>query len=385
MPRLAAIVTHAIQYYSPLFRELSKSVDLEVIYGHSATERDQAEAGFGVTFDWDLDLSAGIKSRTLTNVSKRPGLRHFSGVDAPEVYSVLKTGNFDAVLIFGWYRKYLLQALLSAKRLGLPVIVRGDSQLDTHRSRLKRLCKDLLFPHFLRQFDGAAIVGQKNRDYFNYYSYPSERQFYSPHCIDDQWFADRATDDARTQLRAQIGVRKAEFLVLFAGKLVEFKRPTDLVHAVGRLRNQGENISLLVAGSGELEETLRATSELHGIDTHFLGFCNQTKMPSVYAAADLLVLPSTGRETWGLVVNEALACGTPVVVSDSVGCAPEVEELLGSKAIFPIGNVETLAARIRDSMQHRPNRSALKVAGETFSLAAAAEGIVRAVRHAARA
>ena len=125
--RLAICTSHPIQYYAPLFRELAGRTEIEVFYAHSATPKDQADAGFGRAFEWDVDLLSGYPHRFLTNVAARPGVDHFGGCDTPEIGARLSEGAFDAVLVLGWNLKSSIQAILAAKRLRLPVLIRGDS------------------------------------------------------------------------------------------------------------------------------------------------------------------------------------------------------------------------------------------------------------------
>src|SRR5262245_3093556 len=136
--RVAILASHPVQYYAPLFRELSRQLNVHVFYAHKATPEQQAEAGFAVPFDWDTDLLSGYPHSFLRNVARQPGAGHFAGCDTPEIGERLNEGRFDAVLTFGWHLKSLLQGVWAAKRLGLPVLVRGDSQLSTQRSLAKR-------------------------------------------------------------------------------------------------------------------------------------------------------------------------------------------------------------------------------------------------------
>ena len=256
-------------------------------------------------------------------------------------------GKFDALLVSGWNIKSFLKGVFAAKRLGMPVMVRGDSQWGTPRSGAKILAKQVLYPAALRLFDGALYVGQRSRAYYVHYRYPAERLFFSPHCVDTDWFATRATAVAREQLRARYGIAEETRLLLFAGKLVPFKRPLDLVAAAAMLRRQDARIALLVAGDGALSSSLQQEAAASGVPLHMMGFCNQGEMPAVYAAADMLILPSDARETWGLVVNEALACGRPVVVSDACGCAPDLAADRMAGRSFPLGDVAAMAAAIQ--------------------------------------
>lgn len=367
-----------MQYYAPLFRALAECLDVTVFYGHRATTDDQARAGFGVGFDWDIDLLSGYKCEFLNNVSASPGLDHFTGVDTPEIGRRLRSGKFETVLLMGWFRMCFHQALWSAKLHGLPVLVRGDSHLDTPRTMSKRWAKELTYPVFLRFFDGALVVGKRNREYWRHYHYPESRMFDSPHCVDNKWFASHATESARFDLRTKLGIAPDVKLVLFAGKLAPFKRPVDVITAVMMTKAQGINSEVMVAGAGPLDQELKAAARVADVRLHILGFCNQSEMPGAYAASDVLVLPSE-RESWGLVVNEALACGKPVVVSDAVGCAPDVAAHFGDSSVFPTGDTLALATSLKRVFQNPTDPALISSTAAAFSVEAACAGIESAV------
>lgn len=377
--RLAVVASHPIQYYAPVFRELAPRLDLKVFFAHRATKDDQSKAGFGVGFDWDVDLLSGYEHVFLRNVAEQPGLDRFAGCDTPEIGMRLAEGRFDAVLIQGWHRKCYLQTVLAAKLQRLPLLVRGDSHLETQRSRFKKSAKAVIYPAFLRLFDAALYVGKRSKVYWTHYHYPPARLFFSPHCVDTQWFAVRATAASRHALRARLGIAHDSKVALFAGKLVPFKRPLDVVAAAALMKAAGREIVILVAGAGPVEADVAMAARAAGVTLHLLGFCNQTEMPAVYAASDVLVLPSDGRETWGLVANEALACGRPVVLADTVGAAPDLaaDEVAGRT--FPLGKIAALADALRDVTTHPPSLQMIATKSKAYSLAAAVDGIEAAV------
>jgi glycosyltransferase involved in cell wall biosynthesis len=208
--------------------------------------------------------------------------------------------------------------------------------------------------------------------------------FFSPHCVDTEWFAARATPDARARLRAENGIAANARVLLFAGKLVPFKRPLDLVAAAARVRWNGAQPHLLVAGAGELAgQVERAAAENH-VPLTMLGFRNQSEMPAVYAAADILVLPSDGRETWGLVANEALACGRPVILSDGCGAAADLAADGSAGRAFPVGDLQGLATAIEILLDRPPRAEAVAMRSRSFGLDAAADGIALAVHRCRR-
>jgi glycosyltransferase involved in cell wall biosynthesis len=379
MTRLAILTSHPVQYYAPLFRRLAKVLDVTVLFAHRATPREQARAGFGEAFDWDVDLTHGYRHVSLANVARRPGTDHFLGCDTPEIGERLREGRFDALLTMGWHLKSYAQGVFAAKRLDLPVMTRGDSHLDTPRSVLRRLGKALIYPAGLRLFDAALYVGARNRAYYQHYHYPVDRLFFSPHCVDNDWFSARATQEARVALREERRIGDDAFVVLFAGKLLPFKRPLDVVRAAAKCRSDGCAVEVVVAGSGALEEQLVGEARRLAVPLHPLGFRNQTQMPAAYAAADCLVLPSDGRETWGLVANEALACGRPVVVSQACGCAPDLTAAGAAGRAFPTGDVDALARCLVSFMRAPPSRQAMAEVAQRYSLDRAAAGICEAL------
>jgi glycosyltransferase involved in cell wall biosynthesis len=381
---LAVVASHPIQYQATLFRALQQRIDVTVFYAHRASKLDQAEAGFGIGFEWDSDLFSGYKSVFLRNAAKRPGLGHFTGCDTPEIGMQLKDRAFDAVLIQGWHLKSFLQAVFAAKRLGLPVLVRGDSHLDTPRSAIKRAGKAIAYPTFLRLFDAALYVGEQSHAYWQHYRYPEKRLFHSPHCVDNDWFAARATLEARRLVRARLGIAPNASVVLFAGKLVPFKRPLDLIAAAALMKGSGMEITVMVAGTGPLESDMTRAAREAGISYQSLGFCNQTKMPEAYAAADILVLPSA-RETWGLVANEALACGRPIVLADTVGSAPDLAADRTVGRVFPVSDIAALANAIWALIRNPPSPDLIATKSAAFSPIVAANGILDAVEFAVRA
>ncbi len=381
--RLAIVASHPIQYQAPLFREIARRLDLTVFYAHRASRGDQAGAGFGVGFEWDVDLLSGYEHRFLDNVSKAPGLEKFGGCDTPSIDGEIARGGFDAVLVMGWHFRSFIQAIVAAKRRGIPVMARGDSQLATPRSALKKFAKSLAYPALLRVFDAALYVGERSRAYWRRYHYPERRMFFSPHCVDNEWFARRATAEAGRELRERHGIGATTKVALFAGKLMELKRPADLVAAAGLYNRAGGDMAVLVAGSGLLEGALTAAARQAGVRLVHLGFCNQSQMPAVYAASDVLVLCSDS-ETWGLVANEALACGRPIVVTRACGCGDDLAADPRVGRVFPVGDVEALRASLSALLDAPRDPVAIGATARRYSLGAAADGVERALAEIAR-
>ena len=376
--RLAVLTSHPIQYQAPLFRELARRCDLHVFFGHSATPQEQANAGFGTSFAWDVDLISGYANSFLKNVSRRPSASEFFGCDTPEIGERLLEGRFDALMVMGWGLKSFVQGILAAKRLGIPTMARGDSHLLTPRSRIKTATKEFLYRPLLRLFDAALYVGECSRAYYEHYGFPAERLHFSPHSVDAAWFAERATAEARARLRKQLSVEADKRVLLFAGKLIPLKRPLDLILAAAACRSNGLNVEVMVAGDGELRAQIVTKAAEVGVPTHMLGFCNQAEMPAAYAAADCLILPSS-HETWGLVANEALACNRPIIVSDQCGCAPDLAcDGIAGRA-FKVGDASGLSRAIADLRHDGALSAAIANLSAKYSVSSAVDGIEAAM------
>lgn len=372
--RIGFLISHPIQYYAPIFRELSKRCDLTVFFAHRQTAEQQARAGFGVAFEWDVDLLSGYEHRFLRNVARNPSTDRFRGCDTPAVADEIGNGKFDGFVVPGWALKSYWQAVWACRRARVPVFVRGDSQLAGRRSTPVRLAKALAFSNLLRSFDGFLYVGRRNREYLLHHGAAAERMFFSPHCVDNDWFRGRSLDARTVGNKRQSDIRR----ILFVGKLLGRKRPHDAVQAAALLRVAGVPVEMAFAGSGDLQESLDKAARAAGLPTHFLGFVNQSQMPAVYARADVVVLPSDGSETWGLAINEGMACGVPAVVSDAVGCGPDLIEEGATGATFPLGNVQAMATALKSVLAFEPETCRRRLAAriEQYSPSRAAEGVL---------
>jgi glycosyltransferase involved in cell wall biosynthesis len=346
MRRLAIVTSHPIQYQAPWFRALAKTVDLEVFFCHRQTATEQGHAGFGVAFDWDVPLLDGYSHRWLDNKATHPSVSTFLGCDTPEIAGLLRAGGFDACLVSGWYLKSYIQAIRACWTAGIPVMSRGDSQLATSRSTIWTTAKYLPYRWLLGALDAHLYVGRANYEYLRHYSVPDSRLFFAPHFVDNDWFRSRARtamDSGDTvRVRAEYDIAPDAPLFLFVGKLIDKKRPFDLLRALATAREAGSRAAALIVGSGPLESQAKEFAREANLPVRFAGFRNQSELPRLFAAADALVLCSDAGETWGLVVNEAMACGIPAIVSDAAGCCPDLVVDGSTGYRYPMGDIDAL-------------------------------------------
>ena len=303
----------------------------------------------------------------------------------PEIGEALAESLPDVALIGGWYSITLLRALRACRRRGVPVLYRGDTHLGSAPAGWRRVAWALKTWALLRCFDGYLSVGQRARAYLRRFGAAASRIFAAPHCVDNEYFAGSAapyqTAMARAAARTALGLRVDDFVVLYVGKLEAKKRPQDAMTAVARL---GEGASLLVVGAGPLESVCREQARASRIQVSWAGFVNQSRLGRAYAAADCLVLPSA--ETWGLVVNEAMATGLPCVVSDRVGCAPDLVIPGQTGDVFAFGDPDALAAAVARVRKRRQEgwdfAAACRARVANYSHEAATAGLVAACQDA---
>ena len=361
--RLAILTTHPIQYHAPWFRALSAhpEVQLEVLYCHKATPREQADAGFGLEFDWDVSLLDGYSHRFLNNAAAEPTINSFGGLDTPDIKQVIQQGKFDAVLINGWHYKSAWQAMRACWNIGTPVMVRSDSHLRTSRSNAKQMAKWPLYRWFIPKLDACLPVGKWSRDYFLHYGANPQKIFIIPHVIDDVYFSNESERlrPERSQIRTNWDLSPSQTVFLFAGKFVEKKRPMDFLRGIKHVGERDAKVAGLMVGDGPLRAQCEEFARTEKLPVHFTGFLNQSEIVKAYVAADALVLPSDGGETWGLVVNEAMACGLPCFISDQVGCGPDMVAQDETGGIFRLGDTEDMASLLTAFAQNESSRETL--------------------------
>lgn len=390
--RLGILVTHPIQYYVPWYQALAKhpQIELTVFYCCQQTAQGQAEAGFGVTFDWDIPLLTGYQYQFLTNQSSNPNVFDFSGCDTPEIANIIKSGKFDAFIIQGWYTKSYWQGILACWQSNTPIFIRGDSHLLTERSSLKLWLKYLFYRWFIPKMTGYLAVGERSKEYYRYYGAKENRITFCPHAVNNDFFAKetQALAPEKDKIRQNWAIPENALVFLFVGKLIPKKRPADFLKALQIASQEYPHLYGVIAGDGELRPQLEQLVRDYQLNVKFVGFLNQTQLPQAYAVANMLVLPSDGRETWGLVVNEAMASGLPAIVSDRVGCAPDLVIPGRTGEIFPCGDIQALAKLLKQLAQN-PNKLALmeneaKTLIQQYSISEAVAGTVKALQTLAK-
>ncbi len=388
--RLAIVLSHPTQYYSPWFRWLRTraGIDFRVFYlwDFGVTRRRDPE--FGVDLAWDVDLLGGYASEFVPNRAPRPGSDRFLGLRNPELPARLDAWKPDALLLFGYKYATHLRCIHWARRRGVPLIFRGDSHWLGRKP--PGPARRLLLRALYRQFAAVTYVGAANRAYFESFGVPAARLFFCPHAVDSSLFDPGRPDlrAAATRLREELGLVPERRVVLFAGKLVARKQPEALLDAF--LTAAPRDTTLIIVGDGAEKAGLEArAAQTPTADVRFLPFANQSEMPARYLLADLFVLPSRGHsETWGLAVNEAMHMGVPCLVSDVVGCQLDLVADGDTGWVFRADDRAQLADKLREALDTiRQDRDGIRsrvsnrVAGYTYVQTTA--GLLQALEVAA--
>lgn len=359
---LAYLVSHPIQYQAPLLRRiaLEPGIDLTVFFGSDFSLRDYADKGFGgVGVKWDVPLVEGYKHEFLPVVRDNATV----GPTAPISRGIirrLRRGTagkpFDVLWVHGYSSINALHGIIAARLLGVPVLLRAESTLiDRSRSSSKLLAKTLFF-NCLRQLVAAVLpIGTLNAAYWRHYLGEGFPAFTMPYAVDNAYFRSRslAASEGRAALQAELNLDRSRPVILFASKLQKRKRCIDLIEAWLQLSpGTDPHPYLLIVGDGEERGALeaRAAQSTALASIRFCGFRNQSELPGFFDIATVFVLPSR-HEPWGLIVNEVMNAGRPVILSDDVGCQPDLITDGVEGRVFPVGDVPALTAALRSVIE----------------------------------
>lgn len=331
---------------------VANGVDLDVVYARAESRFYDPE--FGRELVWDVPLLEGYRHTALNSQMPAGSPRQLRRLFRAQVLEQVRRLNPGALWIHGWSDPYALAFWDAAARLGKPLLLRGDTCLDSVAGgRLRHLLHRCYYSYRFRRVAVCLAIGTQNRRLYETYGVPRERIFDMPYAVDNAFFQQRVAEarPQREALRSRLGLEPGSPLVLFCGKLIGLKGVGLLLEAMQRLRTtwgaDRPQPQVLLAGDGELRAELEAWCQryLPGC-VHFLGFQNQSELPALYDLADVFVLPSN-KEAFGLVVNEAMNAGKPVLASDRVGCWPDLVHPGVNGDVFPAGDAAALAAALR--------------------------------------
>jgi glycosyltransferase involved in cell wall biosynthesis len=351
--RLAYLVSHPIQYQAPLLRRiaLEPDIDLTVFFGSDFSVRGYKDRGFGVEVAWDTPLLDGYRSEFLRPFRDTGEVSPTTPISRG-IFRRLQQSDgspaFDALWVHGYASINSLQAIIAANALGIPVLLRAESWLaDRVRSPWTLALKKTFFQLLSKRIAGVLPIGTVNAEYWTHYFGASVPQFLMPYAVNNEYFAGlaRAAVPREQELRAELALSAERPVILFASKLQQRKHADHLLEAYSRFiadRTPQARPYLVVVGDGEQRAHLEEQAQqLRLEEVRFAGFRNQSELPRFFQLADVFVLPSR-HEPWGLIVNEAMASGCPVIVSTDVGCHADLITDGVEGCVFPVGDIRAL-------------------------------------------
>ena len=378
--KLAIFATHPVQYHVALWRALASHPELSVtvFYLSDMSVKGKIDPGFGVEVAWDIPLLDGYKYVFLTRNEdiNKPYVR-LKNFD-----KIRQNGPFDWVLIQGYNHLFELQVLNFAKRNAIKILIRGEFADIRRRSLLKGFIRRTYLNWFYSKITRFCFIGEKARQHLVSFGIAPERLYFSPYAVDSNLFEKYASNYDKVRSRQLIGIDNNKFVFLFSGKFIHRKAHLLLLDAIERIAALTD-VALIMLGDGLLsDEVLRRGKSILRDNFIAPGFVNQSKLGPYFAAADAQVLPSY-HETWGLVVNEGVYFGLPAIVSDHVGCYPDLVIPGVTGDIFSSGDCNSLAEKM---LAFAMNRENTRVMGENakalisrYGIDQAASGVLSAI------
>jgi len=376
--RILLFADHPIQYQVPIFRKLDElfPTELQVLFRDLQMGNGAIDPDFGRAVRWDTPILEGYQ---------------YAPTARGRVFAELRKYRPEAIVLFvGYSDSWAWEVLLCAKLLGVPVLWRfeGTDRL-TYSSKLRGNLRNIILAELYRHVSGFLSVGRGCTAHLKSHGVQEERIFSAPYNVDSELFEAmyQQLRPSRTALRAKLGLAADDFAFVVVGKLIERKNPDCILRAL-RLLQHNPHIKVLFVGSGPLEERLQTASqaEFQG-RLFFSGFANQTELAQYYVSADAAILASR-YETWGLVVNEAMHFGLPVLVASNIGCHGDLVERGRTGYTFEDNDARDLAGKM-DLLANQPaDAAALGAAGhdliQQYTTEAAALGIAEALRAVTR-
>lgn len=359
MKRLGIFFSHPNQHHSVMFKHLSHISDLDtrIYYYDFGSLKGAYDPGYGNSEKWDVDLLSGTRSKVLPNLLRGQQISQFRQFN-PRIIGALLRGRFDAVFVSGYVSPSNWLVLLGAKLLGTQVLYQSDTNILDEQRKTHSRFKRILRRAFLNRVDTFLPIGDKNREVYTELGYDPKQMEWCPCPVDVERFQhfhqDEGTAAICADLRRQYGIPPEAKIVVFCGKLIERKRPQDLIEAI-KLLNRDDVYALLI-GSGPMEEELRASLEPND-HVRITGFVNQSRMPHHILLGSVGVVCSEW-DPHPLVVTEFASCGLPVVSSHFCGMWGEHDILRPEENgfVYSCGHVAELARSLAKLLDDRALR-----------------------------
>lgn len=351
----------------------------KVFYTWSQLEQgDKYDPGFGKPVEWDIPLLEGYEYSFVPNTSQKPGSHHRTGIINPTLIEVIEQWQPDALLVFGWNFVSHFKCMQYFKGK-LPVLFRGDSTLLRKQSFIKSFIKNLYLKWVYSFVDYVLFVGTENKKYFLKYGLKENQLIFAPHAIDNKRFADKFGNYQwqANEWRKKLGMDQNSLSILYAGKLEAIKAPWVIIDFANRFI--GQPVNFIIAGNGPLETNLKNRASGNP-NIHFIDFQNQQIMPVVYRLADFFMV-SSQSETWGLGINEAMACGRAILARNTCGCVADLVWDKENGFVYDEVDMNNLQFEISNIINNRQKWNEMGQVSKSIIAAYSFKKIVTAIEH----
>lgn len=345
--RVLIVSSHPVQYAIPVYRRYMADprVELTVAFCTGVDTGRQYDEGFGREVTWGIPMFDGYRYIAMKNRSRNPTTERDLGMINPEVWSLIRSGNYDVVISPGYRGITFWMAFFAARTMRIPFAWATDADRISgpHTRGWVRRVKDIVVPFIYGRADMVFTQSTRGQRFFTSLHLRRPTVHMIPYAIGNEFFAEHVAAADRTAIRRSWDIEPDAFVVATCAKFIPKKRTIDVIEAVAKV----PDVELVIAGDGELRSQLEARVAALGIGdrTHFIGFADQAKIAEVYAACDVLVVASD-FEPFGMVVGEAMAGGRTAIVSDQVGCIDDLVFEGETGWVYPVGDVDALADRI---------------------------------------
>jgi glycosyltransferase involved in cell wall biosynthesis len=348
--RLLILGSHPIPYRTPLYRELARrqNIELQVLYGDDYGIRPRY-SGWGIQdFVWKTNIIEGYPHVFLSNWSPKPDPSTIIGKLNPGLIPAIYKFKPDAILATGYSGPFHLQGIIGALARHTPVLFLCDSNGAASQPKgVRGWAKPRVLRALYNRFAAFLTIGERNRQHYRTFGVPEQKMFSFPYAVDNEHFSSEAARlrGQRRELREQWRIPHEAICVVYTGRFSSEKNISELINGVARV----DGLHLLLVGDGPERETLEVLASEQLPNRHtFAGFLNQDRLGEAYAAADLFALTSY-REAWGLACNEAMNFGLPLVLSDKVGCHPDLVTPGKTGWTYTLGNIDALARAFKNT------------------------------------
>ncbi len=386
--RLAIFATHPIHYQAQLFRHLSQRPELEVtvLFGSRFGLSPQVDHTFGRRVQWyDASILQGYRHKFLTNLFGSRPPASIVGTLCPGVWSEVRSGRYDALLIQGYSGATEWIAMMAAKQRGCPVLFRGETALPPPSHSSHRFLRRRVLRMLSQLVDIFLPIGTRSREFYLRYGIDPGRLVLSPYAVDNDFLFAQAQGlkERREGLRRELEIPMDLPVVLCVAKMTPRKRSGDLLGAFQRIHAPA---FLLLVGEGPLRASLEREIAAKGLrHVRMEGFKAPHEICRFYAVSDLFVLPSE-YEPWGLVINEAMCFGLPVVTTSGVCSSADLVKDKENGFVVQAGDIGELAHALENLLISSQRRAAMGQRSrqiiQDWGLQASVQGICEGLRQA---